>query len=278
MQLVVHLTSDHDADVVTGRLWVAGAAGIEERPKMLVATFASAALADAAAAALSDLEPQLRQPPPTEATQRWRAFAQPLWVADDTVVVPAWWDGPVPAAALTVTVDPGSAFGFGNHPTTTELAARLRRRSGDGFGPSGSSSVLDLGCGSGLLSVIAAGSGARSVVSVDIDPEARAATRSNVDSNDVGDRVVVAGATIDDAEECGPFDLILANVPVGVHEETATTAGRLLAPKGQVWATGVTGDQVDRVIDAHEGAGMGLAPAESIDLDGEWWLIVLTAP
>ncbi len=135
--------------------------------------------------------------------------------------------------------------------------------------------VLDLGCGSGLLSIVAALGGARSVTAVDIEPAARAAAAANVDLNDVGDRVTVAGATIDDTAPAAPFDLILANVPVGVHESTAMTVDRLLSPSGEIWATGITEQQVDRVIAAHEQAGAGLGPIETIDLDGEWWLIVL---
>ena len=115
------------------------------------------------------------------------------------------------------------------------------------------------------------------MVAVDIDPEALAATRSNVGANGVDDRVTVAGATIDDAARRAPYDLILANVPVGVHEETATTAARLLSPSGAVWATGITQVQVDRVIGVHQEAGTGLTPFETIDLDGEWWLVVLAA-
>jgi ribosomal protein L11 methyltransferase len=272
MQLVVRLSPDDDADalvdVVSGRLWLAGAAGIEERPGQLVATFASPDLAVAAAASLGDLDGELRDPPPAAETERWRAFAKPLWVAPDTVVVPTWWDGPVPDAELTVPLDPGSAFGFGNHPTTAALAARLR-------GEPTAGTVLDLGCGSGLLSIVAALGGARSIVAVDIDPEARTATQSNVEVNGMADRVTLAGATITDAEPAAPFDLILANVPVGVHEETATTAGRLLAPSGTIWATGIAGDQVDRVIAAHQRAGAGLVAMETVDLDGEWWLVVL---
>lgn len=277
MQLVVHLAPGDDADAVSGRLWLAGAAGIEERPGRLVATFASADGA-VAAATLDDLELEWPDPVPPEDTQRWRAFARPLWVAEDTVVVPAWWDGPVPEAALTVTLDPGSAFGFGNHPTTAALAARLRRRSLGGSPQAPAGSVLDLGCGSGLLSIIAASTGTRSVAAVDIDPDARSATRSNIQANGVSDRVAVMGSTIDEAEPAAPFDLVLANVPVGVHEATAPTAARLLSRSGQVWATGVTGSQVDRVIAAHEHGG-GLAPVETVDLDGEWCLVVLaTAP
>ncbi len=91
------------------------------------------------------------------------------------------------------------------------------------------------------------------------------------------DRVTVAGATIADVGRAAPFDLILANVPVGVHESTAAIAGRLLSLSGEIWATGITEHQVDRVIAAYEQAGAGLVPIETIDLDGEWWLIVLAA-
>ena len=279
MQLVVHLSPDDDADgradVACGRLWLAGAAGIEERPGHLIATFASTDLAVTALAALDDLDAVLQEPPPAAETARWRDFAQPMRVAPDTIVVPAWWDGPVPAAALTIPLDPGAAFGLGNHPTTAALASRLRRRSADVGRSARGGAILDLGCGSGLLSIVAALGDARSVMAVDIDPEARAAAAANVERNGIGDRVTVAGATIADVERAAPFDLILANVPVGVHESTAAIAGGLLSRSGEIWATGITEHQVDRVIAAYEQARAGLVPIETIDLDGEWWLIVL---
>lgn len=274
MQLVVQLSPDDDADVVSGRLWLAGAVGIEEGPDHLLATFASADRARAAHSALDDLDVALGDPSPAD-TEAWRRFAEPVRVAVDTVVVPAWWDGPVPPAALTIPLDPGAAFGLGNHPTTAALTSRLRRRPADTRASPVFGTVLDLGCGSGLLSIVAALGGARSVVAVDVDPEARAAAAANLELNGVGDRVTVMGSTIAAAERAGPFDLVLANVPVGVHEETALIGGRLLSPSGEVWATGITGQQVDRVVAAHQQAGTGLLPVETIDLDGEWWLLVL---
>ena len=274
VQLQVHLTPGDDGDVVTGRLWLAGAVGIEERPDRLVASFATAERAHAARTALSDLDTTLRQPPTAAEIERWRAFAEPVWAASDTVVVPTWWDGPVPAAELTVSLDPGAAFGLGNHPTTAALVSRLRRRPAGTGAAAATGAVLDLGCGSGLLSIVAA-LGARPVVAVDIDPEARAAAAANVDLNGVAHRVTVAGGTIADAESAAPFDLILANVPVGVHEDIAATVGRIVSPSGKVWATGITGDQIDRVVAAHDRAASGLAPVETVDLDGEWWLVVL---
>ena len=278
MRIVVHLTPEDNADVVSGRLWLAGAVGIEEQPDRLIATFASADRADAARRALGDLDAAIQGAPPASEFERWRDFAEPIQVAPDTVVVPAWWEGPVPVAALTIPLDPGAAFGMGNHPTTAALASRLRRRSADSGRSAPGGAILDLGCGSGLLSIVAALSGARSVMAVDIDPEARAAAEANVDLNGVGDRVTVSGAAIADGEGAAPFDLIVANVPVGVHESTGTTAGQLLSSSGEIWATGITEDQVDRVIAAHEQAGAGLVPIETTDLDGEWWLVVLAVP
>ncbi len=277
MRLIVHLTPDDDGDVVSGRLWLAGAIGIEETPDRLIATFVSADRSRTALAALDDLDATLQNPPPVTETERWRDFAGPMRVAPDTVVVPAWWDGPVPDAPLTIPLDPGPAFGLGNHPTTAALASRLRRRVVEARSSAVPRAVLDLGCGSGVLSIVAALGGAQPVVAVDIDPRAREAAASNVELNGVENRVSVAGGSITAAEPAAPFDLILANIPVGAHEETAATAGRLLSPSGEIWATGITENQIGRVVGAHEQAGAGLVPAETVDLDGEWWLVVLAA-
>ncbi len=193
------------------------------------------------------------------------------------MVVPAWRepaddehdaDAAQESTDLVVHLDPGEAFGYGNHPTTAALATRLRRQ------PPHGASVLDLGSGSGLLAVLAVRSGAGTVTAVDVAPEARSATRSNIDVNGVACRAMVAGATVADAAGRAPFDLILANVPIGAHEETAGRLGRVLAPGGQIWATGVTATQVDRLIRAHRKPPAGLIPTESVELDDGWWLVV----
>ena len=163
----------------------------------------------------------------------WRAFHHPveaggLWLG------PPWEAPPDPARA--VVIDPGRAFGTGAHPTTrlcVELLAAEERRG----------SVLDVGCGSGVLSIAAARLGFGPVTAVDNDPVAVETTRANADAN----RVTLAAATLDALAEPLPgADLVVANVllrPVEaillrVDAPRAITSGYLVAdlPHAPGWA------------------------------------------
>jgi ribosomal protein L11 methyltransferase len=135
---------------------------------------------------------------------RWRAFHRPVRVG-------ALWVGPpwerAPSGAVAVVVDPGRAFGTGAHPTTRlclELLLAEKRRS-----------VLDVGCGSGVLAIAAAKLGHAPVVAVDVDGSAVAATRANAERNGVE----VVARRLDALEAPLPHaDLALANIALGAVE------------------------------------------------------------
>ena len=134
----------------------------------------------------------------------WRAFHRPCRVAG-TWVRPPWLDEPADAVLL----EPGYAFGTGSHPTTRGVGELLARE------PAGS--VLDLGCGSGLLSILAARWGHAPVEAWDLDPHAVAAARANLELNGLAGvvRVVEADALTWPLPAC---DLALANIERRVVE------------------------------------------------------------
>jgi ribosomal protein L11 methyltransferase len=118
-------------------------------------------------AVVSDVEPGWEE--------RWREFHRPAWVGGVWLGPP--WETP-PAGALAVVIDPGRAFGTGAHPTTrlcVELLARLAQRG----------SLLDVGCGSGVLAIAAARLGYGPIVAIDDDPVAVEVTRANASANGV---------------------------------------------------------------------------------------------
>ena len=138
------------------------------------------------------------------ADQDWvratQAQFEPVRITDDLWIVPSW-SRPVDPEALNLTLDPGLAFGTGSHPTT-RLCLRwlahvdLRR-----------ASVLDYGCGSGILAIAAARMGAREVKGTDIDPQALVAATDNARRNGVNVRFVAP-----DALTPARFDLVVANI------------------------------------------------------------------
>jgi ribosomal protein L11 methyltransferase len=138
---------------------------------------------------------------------RWRAFHHPVRVGPLWVGPP--WDEPEPGL-VPVVIEPAQAFGTGAHPTTRltlELLLDLPR-----------GSVLDVGCGSGVLSVAAVKLGFGPVVAVDYDPVAVAATRANARDNGVAFEARVADGLVDELPET---DIVLANVSEWVLEALA---------------------------------------------------------
>jgi ribosomal protein L11 methyltransferase len=139
--------------------------------------------------------------------ERWREFHRPLWVGPLWVGPP--WEEP-PADAVAVVVDPGRAFGTGSHPTTRLcLALLLERERG---------SLLDIGCGSGVLSVAAAKLGFRPIVAIDRERAAVEAARRNAEANEV--RIDVRRADVLEAE-LPPADVALANIDLASVEALA---------------------------------------------------------
>jgi ribosomal protein L11 methyltransferase len=142
--------------------------------------------------------------------ERWRAFHRPV-VAGGLWIGPPWEQPP--GGMPTVVVDPGRAFGTGGHPTTRLCIELLARQ------PRGA--VLDVGCGSGILSIAAARSGFAPVTALDVDPVAVDVTRANAAANGVDVDVRTLDAEVD---ELPPADLVVANI---APEPVAALSGRL---------------------------------------------------
>jgi ribosomal protein L11 methyltransferase len=163
----------------------------------------------------------------------WRAYARPAR-AGRLLVRPAWVTAPAagePARGrpprvddVEISIDPGHAFGHGGHPSTRLVLEVLSERL------QGGERVLDVGCGSGVLSVAAIRLGAASALALDIDPVARQVTEVNAEANGLAGRVTVSGQPARSVK--GVFDVVLANIGVVVLRELAEPLARLVAPGG----------------------------------------------
>ena len=136
--------------------------------------------------------------------QNWVQLTQsqfdPIRVSERLWIVPSWHETPDPAA-VNLILDPGMAFGTGSHPTTRLCLEWLERNVSEGC------SVLDYGCGSGILAIAAARLGAARVAGVDIDPQAVEAARSNAERNGV------VALFADSAKPvAGEYDVVVANI------------------------------------------------------------------
>jgi ribosomal protein L11 methyltransferase len=251
-----------DVDAMSGRLWLAGATAITEEPGRLVAGFGDEGEARAAAEAVGGV---LELVGPGAWLDAWREFAQPVR-AGRFLVVPAWigptTSGPTPGPEVVrIDIDPGRVFGHGGHPTTRLLLEEIDRRI------TGGESVLDVGCGSGVLAIAAAALGASRVDAVDIDPAAVVVTDVNAARNGV----TVAASTTPVGEITERYDVVLANIGADVLIDLAP----VLRPRGDVLLlSGLLVDRIDEVAAAYAVAG---ATATATTLDGWAALAVTTA-
>lgn len=233
-------------DALSGALWAAGAAGIEERgcgseTRLIVA--AQRDVLAAVTATLGGLASVITVVAADAGLDAWREHAQPITV-DRVVVVPAWLDRPE-GASVVVTIEPGRSFGSGSH-VTTQLALRLLQlQTLDG------ARVLDVGTGTGVLAIAAAELGAAEVVAIDIDPDAVETARANVARNDVGARVDVWCGGLDDVVTT--FDLVMANITASVLVDLADAMVSRLAAKGRLLLSGVLAERADEVRAACDG-------------------------
>jgi ribosomal protein L11 methyltransferase len=150
-------------------------------------------------------------------------FGRRLWV------YPTSAQEPVEAGAVVVRLDPGLAFGTGTHPTTALCLQMLDSLTLEGR------TVIDYGCGSGILAIAALKLGASSVVAVDLDPQALLATRANAERNGVADRLEVQGvpATL------APASCVLANILAEPLIELAPVLGAACVPGGDLFLSGL---------------------------------------
>ena len=174
------------------------------------------------------------------AEQNWVQLTQsqfePIRVSDRLWIVPSWHQAPDPDALILV-LDPGMAFGTGSHPTTRLCLEWLERT----VTPAGS--LLDYGCGSGILAIAAAKLGAGEVVGIDIDPQAVTAARNNAERNRVNTRFQDSALPIH-----GQFDIVVANILANPLKALAPAIVAHVRPGGHLALSGILAEQADELI------------------------------
>lgn len=173
----------------------------------------------------------------------WMAQFKPIHFGKRLWICPTETAPPDPTA-LNIMLDPGLAFGTGTHPTTALCLEWI-----DGHPPEGMS-VIDYGCGSGVLAIAAALSGAREISAIDIDPQALLATRSNAARNGVAEQIATA-LPDEVANTLAPVDCLLANILANPLIELADDFSTVVKHNGIIVLSGVLSDQAEQVIEAY---------------------------
>ena len=162
-------------------------------------------------------------------------FGQRVWIC------PSTYEPPEPEA-VNILLDPGLAFGTGTHPTTAMCLTWL-----DECPPVGKT-VIDYGCGSGILALAAAKLGAKTLWAIDNDPQALLATRSNSEQNGLSDLIQTC---LPEQFATQQADLLLANILAGPLHDLASRFADLVKPGGQLVLSGLLEDQAEGIIQTY---------------------------
>ena len=198
----------------------------------------------------------------------WKEYFHQFYV-DDILIKPSWEElKPEDREKLLIQIDPGTAFGTGMHETTQLCIRQIRKY------VTPETMLLDVGTGSGILSIAAIKLGAKYALGTDLDPCAASAAKENMEANGITEEQfsVILGNVIDDDDVqkeigCGKYDMVCANILAEVLVPlTPVIASRM--KKGGVYITsGIIEDKEDVVVNAVKAAGLEL---KEINYQGEW--------
>jgi ribosomal protein L11 methyltransferase len=181
---------------------------------------------------------------------QWQQFFQPLCIGEHLLIRPPWHTSPVPATMACLTLNPGPAFGTGTHPSTHLCLLMLLQYAVQCQG----SRLLDIGCGSGILSLAALQLGWQSAVGVDIDAQAITVATHNAELNGLQDRARFLHGSWQSVT--GVFACITANIYLGPLVEMLRPLTRYLAPGGTMILSGLLAAQEVTMRTAIQDAGL----------------------
>jgi ribosomal protein L11 methyltransferase len=202
--------------------------------------------------------------------EAWKQHYKPIIIGKRLVIVPAWMDSPDPQR-VAIKIDPGMAFGTGTHPTT-QLCLELMESFFAGAKHASPLRVIDVGCGSGILSIAAIKLGAKQALGVDIDAGSIENARENANANGVGEELMLSVGSVEEIKNGRfPFDrapLVLANIlaPVIVRLFEAGLAD-LIEQHGAIILSGILQEQEGRVLEAGQIKGLRMNERRQM---GDW--------
>jgi ribosomal protein L11 methyltransferase len=231
------------------------------RLRVLVEGDEAAALIAAASEAAGVVPPEIEscvELADTDWVRATQAQFPPTRISERLWIVPSWHEPPDPTA-IAVRLDPGVAFGTGTHPTTRLCLKWLDANLRPG------ASVLDYGCGSGILAIAAGKLGAGLIVGTDLDPQALKSAGENSAANGIDARYTEPGSL-----GAGEYDVVLANILSNPLKLLAPALLARVAPGGALVLSGVLQRQVDDVVAAYRSADERIAM--TVWGDDEGWV------
>ena len=183
----------------------------------------------------------------------WKKYYKPI-VTDNITVVPTWIKYDAKEGERVMRLDPGMAFGTGSHATTRMCLDLMDVKD---------KSVIDVGCGSGILGIAASLVGAKSVYMCDIDEQAVRFARENARQNGVDCEIEQADLIAGDRKA----DFIFANITADILMRLAASIGKHLNDGGEILLSGIIDPRLDEVVKCYEAAGFNVCKRKNLD---EW--------
>jgi len=273
-----------EADEAGALLFEVGAQGVEERDATtlvrgaagrvtLVASFEEESAAESAIAELPPAwSPRLERVVGDSWRDEWKKHFEPFRICEGIVVRPPWRAHTAGPGEQVIELEPGRAFGTGLHETTRLVAEIIADRGAALRGVR----VLDVGCGSGVLSLVALALGAAAVRAVDIDPDAVAVTRENSERNGLADRVLVDETPVGALGE--RYDVVLANIEAKTLVELAPDLIERIASGGLLVLSGILTPAAAPAQVEDVKRAFGVLALEGVREMGEWAAVSWTAP
>ena len=198
----------------------------------------------------------------------WKKYFHQFYV-DDILIIPSWEDvKPEDSDKMVIHIDPGTAFGTGMHETTQLCIRQIRKHM------TPDTTILDVGCGSGILGMLALKFGAKYSVGTDLDPCAIDATHENMEVNGINrdQYEIMIGNIIDDKEvqdKVGyeKYDIVVANILAPVLVELTPVIVNQMKPGAVYITSGIIDDKEEMVVEAVKKAGLEVL---EVTYQGEW--------
>jgi ribosomal protein L11 methyltransferase len=208
--------------------------------------------------------------------EAWKQHYKPILIGARLVILPAWMDSPDPSR-VAIKIDPGMAFGTGTHPTTQLCLELIEGWFNQSKDPK-SKIVIDVGCGSGILSIAALKLGASQALGVDIDTESITNARENATTNEVGDTLILGVGSVQEILD-GKFafkkaPLVVANILAPVIVRLFDTGlADLMDDQGAIILSGILFEQEQSVIEAGQAKGLQMNERRQL---GDWVALQLS--
>jgi ribosomal protein L11 methyltransferase len=201
----------------------------------------------------------------------WKRHFEPFALCPSIVICPPWRAYAPAGGERVIVLEPGRAFGTGLHETTSLVAEALSQRADRVRG----ATVLDVGCGSGVLALVALELGASSARAIDVDPEAVAVARENADRNARTKDFHADGARVEDLEDS--FGVVLANIEAKTLVQIAPALVARVSKGGWLVLSGILGSRAGASQWAEVQPAFASMRVEELREKGEWLAAVLRA-